>query len=76
MKIKLTESKLKQIVAESVKKVLNERTTDSNTEELWEMLKMTIGTETMLDCIYAWASADEIEQWIKWFEEEGYFGEY
>jgi hypothetical protein len=45
-------------------------------EELWKKLEMTIGAETMLDCIYAWASADEIEQWIKWFEEEGYFGEY
>jgi hypothetical protein len=77
MKIKLDESKLQQIVAESVKKVLKEGTTDQNIYNIWDDLLMNVGAEAMLNCIYNWSSSDQIEQWIKWFEEEGYIdGEY
>jgi hypothetical protein len=70
--IKLTESDLKRIISESVKRVLKEGTSDSHIYDTWEELKMTIGAETMLDCIYNWSSSDEISQWLEWFEEEDY----
>ena len=52
MKIKLTESKLKQIVAESVKKVLREETTGQDLYNKWNNLLTTVGAETMLKYIY------------------------
>lgn len=58
------------------RRVLKEGTTDTRVQELWEELKQTVGVETMLDCIYDWSSSDDIEQWIGWFEDEGYLGEY
>lgn len=76
MKVKLSENRLKQIVAESVKKVLIEGTVDQDIYGKWNDLLTNVGAETMLDCIYQWASSDEIKKWIEWFEEEGYFGEY
>ena len=27
----------------------------------------------MLECLFQWASSDQIEKWLEWFDEEGYF---
>lgn len=75
MKImKINEKRLKSIIAESLKKVLNEgMLSDNPAFEKWEYLEDMVGAEKMLDCIFRWSSAEQIEQWIEWFEEEGYF---
>lgn len=50
MKIKLTESKLNQIVSESVKKVLNENTDyQSQTWDYLNRLKDALGAEQLCD---------------------------
>lgn len=70
--IKLTESDLKRVISESVKKVLREEATNTNIYDIWDDLLMNVGAETMLNCIYQWSSSDQIEEWIEWFKEEGY----
>ena len=72
--MKINEKGLKSIIAESLKKVLNEgMLSDNPAFEKWEYLEDMVGAEQMLDCIFRWSSAEQIEQWIEWFEEEGYF---
>lgn len=70
--IRLTESDLKRIVSESVKRALKEGTTNVDIHNIWDNLLMNVGAETMLNCIYQWSSSDQIEQWIEWFKEEDY----
>ena len=73
MEKKLNEKSLRAIIAESLKKVLNEgMTVDNPALEKWEYLEDTVGAERMLDCIFQWSSSSQIEEWIQWFEEEGY----
>ena len=72
--MKINEKGLKSIIAESLKKVLNEgMLSDNPAFEKWEYLEDMVGAEKMLDCIFRWSSAEQIEKWIEWFEEEGYF---
>ena len=72
--MKINEKGLKSIIAESLKKVLNEgMLSDNPAFEKWEYLEDMVGAEKMLDCIFRWSSVEQIEQWIEWFEEEGYF---
>lgn len=72
--MKINEKRLKSIIAESLKKVLNEgMLSDNPAFEKWKYLEDMVGAEKMLDCIFRWSSVEQIEQWIEWFEEEGYF---
>lgn len=71
--MKINEKGLKSIIAESLKKVLNEgMLSDNPAFEKWEYLQDKVGAEKMLDCIFQWSSVEQIEKWIEWFEEEGY----
>ena len=73
MEKKLNEKSLRAIIAESLKKVLNEgMTVDNLALEKWEYLKDKVGAEIMLDCIFQWSDSSQIEEWIQWFEEEDY----
>lgn len=67
---KINESNLKQIIRESIVKVLNEGTTDEVAIDKWFMIQEAIGPQQMLDCIFNWSSSDQIEQWLQWFEDE------
>ena len=72
--MKINEKRLKSIIAESLKKVLNEgMLSDNPAFEKWEYLEDMVGAEKMLDCIFRWSSVEQIEKWIEWFEKEGYF---
>lgn len=70
--IRLNENDLHKIIAESVKRVLKEGTSDVEVQEKWNWILDNFGAEQMLDCIYAWSSSDQLEQYIKWFESEDY----
>lgn len=66
--MKIKRSQLKEMV----KSILKEGTTDMSTIDKWNRLLDEVGSDTMLDCVFNWSSSDQIEQWIEWFEEEGY----
>lgn len=72
MEKKITESQLREIIAENVRVYLKEGTSDSDVIRKWNYLLGSIGAEKMLELIFKWSDDDRIEKWVEWFEEEGY----
>lgn len=58
---RITEKQLRNLVAESVRRCLNEGTTDSHVTEKWEEVQEYAGAEQMLDDIFCFLSGDQIE---------------
>ena len=73
---RINEARLNNIVRRTVKRVLREGTTDDSALEKWDWLVEMVGAEHMLSCLLTWASSDQIDQWIEWFDEEGYLEGY
>ena len=72
--MKITESKLRQIVKESVKKTLKEgMTSDNPCYEKWYYLVNTFDPELLLDAIFDYLDATQLEKMVGWFEQDGYF---
>lgn len=70
--IKLNENDLHKMIAESVKRVLKEGTTDVKLQKKWGWILNNFGAEEMLECIFAWSSPEQLEKYIEWFESEDY----
>ena len=68
--IKLRETELKRIIAESVKRAINEGTTSDDIFEKWELLKEQVGCEQMVNDIFNYLSSDQLEQLIEWFDQD------
>ena len=66
----VNESQLKEMIKESIKRHLNEGTTDNEIFDKWNQVEETIGARQMLDCIFQWVDEDTINQWLQWFEDE------
>ena len=62
---RITESELKNLVKESVKRVINEGTTDQQLYNTWDNIAATIGPENMLMAIYNYMSSDEIAEIVR-----------
>lgn len=62
--VNLKESELKNMIAESVKKALNEGHYDSHIYEMWEKVREMVGDDTMLSELYDYMSGDDIEDFI------------
>lgn len=75
--IKLTESQLNKVIAESVKKVLREgMTSDNPAYEKWETIKEYLGAEQMLEDIFQYLDSSKLEQIIEWFDQDyDFFGD-
>lgn len=61
---KLKESELKNMIAESVKRVLNEGHWDSDVYNEWEQVREMVGDDTMLSELYNYMTSDQIEDFI------------
>ena len=59
-----------KVVAESIRRVLNEGTTSNLAYERWEQLKEYPGCEQMVDDIFNYLSSDQIDKLIEWFNED------
>lgn len=64
-RIKLSESKLRTIVRNSVRKVMNEGSTDQQLYNQWLDIKEQIGAEAFLDVIWNCLNSDQISSIIK-----------
>ena len=64
-RIRLTESKLKDIVRESVKRVINEGSINQNTLNMWYDVREKLGDETFINELWNWMSSDDIEGFIE-----------
>lgn len=71
-KFTIKESALRKMIAESLARVINEGTSSSDSISKWNECVEVIGAEQMLQCIFKWSNSDQIDQWLEWFEEEGW----
>lgn len=62
---RLTESELRNLVKESVNRVLSEGTTDQDMYNQWDNIKENLGAEAMLDAIYNYMSSDEVAEIVR-----------
>lgn len=62
--IKLTESELKNIVRESLRRTINEGHWNSEYYDKWEQVREMVGDDTMLQELYNYLSGDQIEDFI------------
>lgn len=70
-RIKINESTLRRIVTESVKRVLKEgMTTDNPYYDRWNEAKDFLGAEQMLECIWNYLDASQLEQIIDWLNQD------
>jgi hypothetical protein len=69
-KIKITENKLKQIISESVKRILKEGSNSSDDYNNWEQVKECLGCEGMLSELYNYLSGDQIREFIEGVDRE------
>ena len=61
---KFYESKLENIVRESLRKTINEGHWNSEFYDKWEQVRELVGDDTMLQELYNYLSGDEIEDFI------------
>ena len=69
-KIKITENKLKQIISESVKRILKEGSSFKEDYDNWERVKEHLGCEGMLSELYNYLSGDQIREFIEGVDRE------
>jgi len=69
-KIKITENKLKQIISESVKRILKEGSSFKEDYDNWEKVKECLGCEGMLSELYNYLSCDQISGFIEAVDRE------
>ena len=72
MKRRINESMLKSIVRNSVKRVLNEGSTNQNLYNQWLDIQESIGAEHFLDCIWNWLSDTDLEAIVSYAIQDGY----
>lgn len=68
--VKLTESELRHLISESVRKALNEGTTDERDIENWDRAKEMLGADTMLDAFMSYMNCDQIHQLLEWLNDD------
>lgn len=62
--IKLSESKLRSLINETVKNVINEGHWDSAIYDKWEQVREMVGDDNMIRELYNYLSSDQIEDFI------------
>lgn len=65
--VKINENTLKQIVAESVKNVLKEGSTNKKLIDAWFGIKDMVGGDEMVDWIWSALSHDKLVELVKYF---------
>lgn len=68
--------KINNIIKESLRRKLNEGTTDEEAYNKWEWIKDNVGAEVMVDNLIDWLDSNTIDKIIGWFDEEGYLEGY
>lgn len=76
---RLRESELRNMIAESVKRVLREGNPDRDVYDKWEEVRSSVGDDTFISAIYDYMSGDDIEDFLQWMIDQydlDYDGEY
>lgn len=72
--IRLTENQLHNLIAESVKRILKEGSTNQKVLDVWDEMTESVGAQVMLDMIYSALSHDQLVDLIKYFNRVYEFG--
>ena len=69
--VKINESQLQNLISEAVKRVLNEgMTSDNPLFNKWFEAKEILGADQMLDAIWNYLDASQIEKIIGWLDDD------
>ena len=68
--IKLRESELKRMIAESIKKVVSEGTTYDDTIQKWDKIIEQVGCEQMVNDIFNYLNSDQLDKLVEWFNQD------
>ncbi len=63
--IKLSRKELTDYITESVRKIIKEGTNDPELYDEWEKLRITIGDAQMLDELFQYLDADQIQDFVE-----------
>lgn len=64
-KKRLTESMLKDIIRESVRRIISEGSINQNTLNMWDDVREMLGDDTFISELWNWMSSDDIEGFIE-----------
>ena len=67
---KLSQSALKKMIEESVRRCLKEGTTSQDALQKWEDAKNILGADQMLDAFQNYMSSDQIDQMLEWLNDD------
>ena len=72
---RINESKIRSIVRNNVKRVLNESSSDQNLYNQWLDIQESVGAEQFLDCIWNWLGDTDLKAIVSYAIEDGYISD-
>lgn len=67
---RISESVINRAINNSMRRMVNEGTTDSDVIDKWQKVKDSLGASQMVDDIFNYLSSDQIEEMLGWFNED------
>ena len=67
---RISESVINRAINNSMRRMVNEGTTDSDVIDKWQEVKDIIGESQMVNDIFNYLSSDQIEKILGWFNED------
>ena len=67
---RISESVINRAINNSMRRMVNEGTTDSDVIDKWQDVKESLGASQMVDDIFNYLSSDQIEEMLGWFNED------
>ena len=67
---RISESVINRAINNSMRRMVNEGSTDSDVIDKWQEVKDSLGASQMVDDIFNYLSSDQIEEMLGWFNED------
>ena len=67
---RISESVINRAINNSMRRMVNEGTTDSDVIDKWQEVKDSLGASQMVGDIFNYLSSDQIEEMLGWFNED------
>mgnify|MGYP000588128381 CR=1 FL=1 len=67
---RISESVINRAINNSMRRMVNEGTTDSDVIDKWQEVKDSLGASKMIDDLFEYLSEDQIVKILGWFNED------
>ena len=67
---RISESVINRAINNSMRRMVNEGTTDSDVIDKWQEVKDSLGASKMIDDLFEYMSEDQIVKILGWFNED------